>query len=63
MSLCLSVVLYIGTLKLIHDIVWSHVSILSSLIYDSLLYLFVYFNLMLMHVSSVVSDLCDTNVL
>ena len=59
MSLCLSVVLYVGTLKLIHDIVWSHVAILSSLIYDSLLYLFVYFNLMLMHVSSVVSDLCD----
>ena len=57
MSLCFSVILYGGTLKLIHEVVWSHVAILSSLIYDSLLHLFVYFNHMLMHVSSVVSDL------
>ena len=55
----LSVILYVGTLKLIHEVVWSHVPIISSLIYDSLLHLFVYFNLMLMHVSSVVSDLCE----
>ena len=54
-----SVILYVGTLKLIHEVVWSHVPIISSLIYDSLLHLFVYFNLMLMHVSSVVSDLCE----
>ena len=59
MSLCFSVVLYVGIIKLIHEVVWSHVAVLSSLIYDSLLHLFVYFNLMLMHVSSVVSDLCD----
>ena len=59
MSLCFSVILCVGTLKLIHEVVWSHVAILSSLICDSLLHLFVYFNLMLMHVSSAVSDLCD----
>ena len=58
MSLCFSVILCVGTLKLIHEVVWSHVAILSSLICDSLLHLFVYFNLILMHVSSVVSDLC-----
>ena len=57
MSLCFSVILHVGTLKLIHEVVWSHVAILSSLTCDSLLHLFVYFNLMLMHVSSVVSDL------
>ena len=59
MSLCFSVILCVGTLKLIHEVVWSHVAILSSLIYDSLLHLLVYFNLMLTHLSSAASDLCD----
>ena len=59
MSLCFSSILYLGTLKLIHEVVWSHVAILSSLIYDSLLHLLVYFNLMLTRLSSAASDLCD----
>ena len=59
MSLCFSVILCVGTLKLIHEVVWSHVPIISSLIYDSLLHLLVYFNLMLTHLSSAASDLCD----
>ena len=59
MSLCFSVILCVGTLKLIHEVVWSHVPIISSLIYDSLLHLLVYFNLMLTRLSSAASDLCD----